>query len=73
MRVLGQSVTELPKSPEEVELAVIAGSTAAFSGLLYMVGKEESGVERAAAWTAAGVFILVGVGASIKLCLATKK
>ena len=73
MKVLGQTITELPKSPEEVELAVIAGSTAAFSGLLFMVGKDQTGIERAAAWSAAGLFVLAGVGAAVKLCLATKK
>lgn len=73
MKVLGQSITELPRTPEQVELAIIAGSTAAISGLLIMVGKEESGVERVAAWSAAGVFVMAGLGAAVKLCLAAKK
>jgi hypothetical protein len=73
MKVLGQSITELPRTPEEVELAVIAGSTAAISGLLFLIGKEESGAEKVAAWSVAGIFILAGVGAAVKLCLAGKK
>lgn len=73
MRILGQSITELPKSPEEMELAIIAGSTAALSGFLFMIGREESGAEKAAAWGAAGLFVLAGVGAAVKLCLASKK
>lgn len=73
MKILGQSITELPKTPEEVELLVIAGSTAALSGLLFMVGKEESGLEKAAAWSAAGLFVIAGLGAAVKLCIAKAK
>jgi hypothetical protein len=73
MKVLGQSITELPKTPAQVELAVIAGSTAALSGFLFVIGKEERGLERAAAWTAAGVFVAAGIGAAVKLCLASKE
>lgn len=72
MKILGQSITELPKTPVEVEHAIIAGSTALLAGLLFMVGKDQKGLERGAAWTAAGLFVAAGTGAAVQLCLATK-
>lgn len=67
-RVLGQSVQSLPRTPEEVELLVVAGGTAALSGLLFMIGAREQGADKVAAYGVASVFVLAGLGAAVKLC-----
>jgi len=80
MKVLGQQITQLPRSPQEIDLAIVAAGAAGIGALLFMVGADvgrnpasgstQRAVEKGLAWAAGGLFVLAGVGAAAKICLA---
>lgn len=68
MKVLGQQIQSLPKTPTEVDLMLVAGTTAGLAGFLILLGTTQTGVAKVAAWGAAGIFAASGIGAAIELC-----